>query len=191
MPCKPDHYQLALLWMIEQSANGKSFIAQQVGSDLLALIIIAVLMVPVTALFGYAGKVLIPKFVKWYYGKTIAEKALEWWRRNGLGFLGFKHSTAIISIATGLAFYFLIRIAANLPTYYWITIPALLVVFVGVAFLGYFVSGNVPDDDGTRNKYFKRFHQPTVTGLGLGVATIILDFIIHAATLALTWIQSA
>src|SRR5262249_12809409 len=155
--------QLALLWVIEQGSSAKAFVAHQVGSDTLAFVLIFLLMIPVTAMFGYAGKVLIPKFVKWYYGKTIAEKALDWWQRNGLAFLGFRKATAIISVATGLAFYFLIRIAAALPTYYWLTTPALLVLFVGVAFLGFFVSGNVPVDDDARKRYFKRFHQPTVT----------------------------
>ena len=161
------------------------------GSVSLAkLTAIILIVVPIAIIADYSRRVWIPAFVRWYYDKTVADKAMEWWARNGLAFIGFRQSTAVISIATGVAFYFLIRVAAAVPDYWWLTIPALGVVFIGVAFLGYFVSGNVPPGDAARRRYFKRFHSPTVTGLGLGVATIMIDFVINILSLILNSLQS-
>lgn len=191
MSCNAEHYKAAwdwigreLNWTIEQ-------LVQVSGGRWLAYAIIALAIVPLAWIFLYVSRVIIPGFVKWYYGETITEKALDWWRRKGLAFLGFKRSTAVVSVAAGVVFYLLIRIAAAFPSYYWIGIPMLVATFVGIAFVGYAVSGNVPENDVDRNNYFKRFHSPTVTGLGLGVATIVLDFVIHSTTVLIHYLQSA
>lgn len=175
----------AFNWGVENSAKMLG------GSEPLAKgLVIAVIVIPVALIAEYSRRIWIPRFVRWYYDKTITEKAMDWWERNGLAFIGFRQSTAIISITTGAVFYFMIRVAAAAPDYWYLTVPALAGVFIGVAFLGYFVSGNVPPNDTSRNKYFKRFHSPTVTGLGLGVATIIMDLVINIGSLVIAALQS-
>jgi len=61
--------------------------------------------------------------------------------------------------------------------------------FIGIAFLGYAVGGIVPGNDQARWRYFKRFQSPSVTGLGLGLCTILLDFAIKTATLGLELLE--
>jgi hypothetical protein len=190
MSCNTDHYKYALDCMIGWFNDGTSKLTELFGSKVIAIAFIGLAMIPVLLLFGYGTKVAVPKFVKWYYDTTIIERAIEYYHKNCIG-LGFKHSTAIISVATGVIFYTLIRVAAAFPTYYEFSIPGLICAFIGVAFLGYAVSGNVPGNAAARNRYFKRFHAPTLTGLGLGIATVLLDFIIHAASLAVAYLQTA
>jgi hypothetical protein len=98
--------------------------------------------------------------------------------------MGFKHSTAIISVLSGAVFYSLIRVAAAFPNYYSYSVPALAIVFIAIAILGYFVSGRVPNNDRARNRYFKRFYSPTITALGLAIVNVLLDFLINLGTLA-------
>jgi hypothetical protein len=52
------------------------------------------------------------------------------------------------------------------------------------------VSGNVPYrerdsayNDRAPSRYFKIFYSPTVTAIGLGLGTVLLDFLINATAL--------
>jgi uncharacterized protein (TIGR04255 family) len=49
--------------------------------------------------------------------------------------------------------------------------------------------GNVPEDVAKRRRYFKRFQIPTITDLGLAVGTIVLDFAINGAILAISYLE--
>lgn len=90
----------------------------------------------------------------------------------------------MVAILAGFGYYVLIRAVAAFPSYLIYTVPMAIGVFVAIAILGYFVSGNVPDNDRDRQQYFKRFQSPTVTGLGLAMAGLIIDFLIHVAAAA-------
>jgi hypothetical protein len=146
-------------------------------------------MIPLTALFIFAGKILVPKFVKWYYSKTITEKAREYFERNcvatGMNFRGAK-----ISILIGAIFYFLIRVAAAFPEYLLVSVVALIVVFFAIDYVGMAVAGRVRENRDARWRYCKRFYAPTVTGLGLALGTLAMDFMIHGATIGLSYLQA-
>jgi hypothetical protein len=146
-------------------------------------------MIPVTALFIFAGKILVPKVVKWYYNKTITEKAREYFERNcvatGMNFRGAK-----ISILIGAIFYFLIRVGAAFPEYFVASVVMLIIIFFLIDYVGMAVAGNVPERREARWRYCKRFYAPTVTGVGLALGTLGIDFMIHGATIGLSYLQA-
>src|SRR5262245_50423656 len=72
------------------------------GEHLWAQLAIAAIMAPVAGAFVWVQYIWVPKFVKWYYDQSIAEKALDWFTKQGLAFLGFRHSTALISVIAGV-----------------------------------------------------------------------------------------
>src|SRR4026208_372564 len=109
------------------------------------------------------------------------KRAMDWFDKQGLAFLGFKHSTALISIMAGVLFYASIKIAFAVPDKYLLfSIPSLVLVFGLIALTGLLVSGNVPARGSAIKKYCKRFVSPSVTGLGLALGTSMIDFLINA-----------
>lgn len=191
LPCNLERYRLLVEWFVGRFNDAEATLTQILGHEVFAYLVIATIVIPLVLLFGWSQYILIPRFVKWYYDQTIVEKARDWFTKQGLAFLGFKHSTAIISIAAGAVFYVLIRAAVAFPSHIMYTGPALLVIFISIAILGYFVSGNVPPTDQARHRYFKRFYSPTVTGLGLAIGTILLDVLISITTIVVNIMLSA
>jgi ABC-type multidrug transport system permease subunit len=181
--CNLERYKPLVEWTVGRFNDTEALLIEVLGREVFAYLVMAIVVIPVVFLFGWAQYILIPKFARWYYDQTIVEKARDWFTKQGLAFLGFRHSTAIISIATGATFYILMRAAVAFPSQIIYTVPALLVVFMSISVLGYFVSGNVPPNDEARHKYFKRFYSPTVTGLGLAIGTILLDALISMTTI--------
>ena len=174
MTCNPDTYAhvwqciaSSFRWLVAE-ANG------YLGNEQLALLVVIVAMMPLAGLFWYVAKIVVPAIVEWYYEETVTRRVLHYYRRN-IG-VGFRRSTAAMSIAAGCCFSFLVRIAAAIPLKYILyTLAGLVIAFVGVS--GYFVSGRVPPGDKARQRYWKRFQAPTVTGIALGVGTIVVDFV--------------
>ncbi len=189
MTCHKEHYQYIVDCIIGWFSSGVDMLAPLLGRWL-AIAAVMVLMVPLAIVLGYISKVLIPKFVRWYYEESINQKARQYWRMKCVG-TGMNIRGAKISIALGLVFFFLVRIVLSLPAYYRISIPLLIAVFMGVAVVGCFVSGNVPTNSAAQFRYLRRFHAPTVTGLGLGLATIVLDFLVQLATVALAHLHTS
>lgn len=189
MSCNTDHYKYAWICIVDWSSRALEQLTQHLGNRPLALLLTAGAMLPLVIAFGYATKILVPMFSRWYYSKTITERAEEYFRTRCVA-IGMNRRGAKISIAIGVAYYFLIRIAAAFPGHYFIGSITLIAAFIAVAFVGYKVGGNVPDNPKSRNRYFKRFHAPTVTGLGLALGTLAMDFLIYSATLALSHLQS-
>jgi hypothetical protein len=183
MSCSADNYKSAWVAVIDWSSQELENLTQVFWNKFLAIALVFILMTPVALAFTYATKIFVPKLAKWYLDQTITQKAREYYSRHCRG-LGFKHSTATISIALGAAYYILIRVAVAFPSHYIWGILGLIVAFFAVHAVGCFVSGRVPVR--SRNKYFKRFQSPTVTGLGLAVGTIALDFMINGATVVLS-----
>jgi hypothetical protein len=190
MPSNAEVYAYAILWLVSAFRSIVEYLIIQLGSEVLAYIAIGLVAIPISALFFWSQYVLIPKFFWWWYEESITEKAINWWRKYRLNYLGFKHSTAIIAVVTGFLFYVLIRAVAAFPAYFHYTIPGAVVVFCLVAVLGYFVSGNVPENDRARQQYCKRFQSPTVTGLGLAVGGLAIDFLIYLCALVVNNIIS-
>jgi hypothetical protein len=151
------------------------------GNKVLAYLLIGGLTLPLTCLFFWSQYILLPRFILWWYEESITQKAVDWWRKHSLNFLGFKQSTAVISVLVGFLFYVWVRAIAAFPAYLLYTVPSTAVLFMLVAVLGYFVSGNVPGTAEARRKYCKRFQSPTVTGLGLALVSLMIDFMIGAA----------
>jgi hypothetical protein len=188
MSCATEYYKLVLQWMGGEALEVWDFLVRITGTPLLAVFILAVLSIPLTLLFHYSLNNLLPGLFQWYYGETIVQKALDWYRRTSIG-TGMTHFSAKVAVCCGAAFYFLMRLVAAFPAYYKFSIGLLTATFIAVAFIGYAVGGNVPANDQARWRYFKRFQSPTVTGLGLGICTILLDFAIKTATLGLELLE--
>ena|SRR5215813_1457101 len=188
MTCNPDTYTHAwhcvadgFRWLVTK-LNG------YLGGEQLAILVIIVAMVPLVVLFLYVAKNVVPVIAGWYYDETIRQKARHYWRTKCVG-LGFKQSTAVTSIAAGVVFYFLVRISAAVPLEYIVyTLSGLMIAFSGISVLGYFVSGRVPPGDRARQRYWKRFQIPTITGLALGIGTIAADFIINGVSILVGWL---
>jgi hypothetical protein len=188
MSCTRAHYDYVTSWLAIYFDTAVNWLTLAIGSRLLALSLVAVFMLPLAFLFVYAARVFVPAIVKWYYEETIEQKAADYWSRKCRG-TGMTTRGALISIATGAAFYFLIRVAAAFPSYWLESAMALGTIFVCIAVLGFFVGGNVPATDRGRQRYFRRFQAPTITGLGLGVVTLFLDFLIHVGTVAVAYVH--
>jgi hypothetical protein len=190
MSCNADHYRYAIACFGKWFSEFEGWLEQITGHEYLAYLALGAIIAPVTYIFVWSQYILVPKFVKWYYDETIIGKGKKWFKEQGLGPMGFKHSTAIISVLAGAVFYALFRAAAAFPAYILYTGPSLVMLFIGIAVLGFFVSGKVPNNDRARNRYFKRFYSPTVTGLGLAIGTLLLDFIISVLSLVMTQLQT-
>lgn len=191
MSCNADFYKNVFDRLVDLSINSERALEYYLGQPWLAYAAIAALIIPLALLFVRAQYILVPKVVRWYYDQTIIDKAKKWFTDRGLAPLGFRHSTAIISVLAGAVFYALIRAAAAFPNYYYYSVPALVLAFIAIAILGYFVSGRVPNNDRARNRYFKRFYSPTVTALGIALANVLLDFLITLGTLAVNYMAAA
>jgi hypothetical protein len=184
MSCATEYYKLVLRWFGDQAVALWQFLIGVLGTPIWAILILALLSVLLIILFTYSVKTIIPDLIRWYYGQTIVQKALDWYNRTCVG-TGMTHFSAKVAVGAGFIFYVLLRLAAAFPAYWIASITLLAATFIGIAFLGYAVGGNVPANDQARRRYFKRFQSPTVTGLGLGICTILLDFAIKTATLGL------
>jgi hypothetical protein len=182
MASQSDLYDSAWTWIAESIRLLVALLSRYVGSETLAVVAISIALIPLTVAFVWMQYVLVPSFVRWWYEESIAQKASNWWTRHGLGFLGFRRSTAVIAVTCGFVFFVLIRVAAAFPAHLTYTMPILVAVFISITVIGFFVSGNVPQGDAARRRYFKRFHSPAVTGAGLAVASIVTDLAIGFAT---------
>jgi hypothetical protein len=185
--CNPDTY--AHLWQFV-AGSFKWLVSEvngYVGDKQLAVFLVIVAMLPVAVLFWYVAKIVLPAIAEWYYEETITRRALHYYRTN-IG-VGFRRSTAALSIAAGVLFYFLVRIAAAIPLKYILyTLTGLVIAFVGISVFGYFVSGRVPPSEKARQRYWKRFQTPTFTGVAWGVGTIVADFVINSFSILVSWL---
>lgn len=179
-----DIYRDAWGWLEHNIRALLAIVSQHVGNETLALVLISIMIIPLTVAFVWLQYTLLPSFVRWWYEESITQKALNWWSKHALNFLGFKRSTAVIAVICGSVFFVLVRVAAAFPMHFVYTAPTLVGTFVLIAIVGFFVSGNVPKDDKARQRYFKRFQSPSVTGAGLAVASVVADFAIGLATIA-------
>src|SRR5262245_46824448 len=103
MSCHIERYK----FIFGQVADGYAYLVRWLtelfwGEHRLAQLAIAAIMAPVAGAFVWVQYIWVPKFVKWYYDQSIAEKALDWFTKQGLAFLGFRHSTALISVIAGV-----------------------------------------------------------------------------------------
>jgi hypothetical protein len=150
---------------------------------------VALAMLPPSWVMFQLGRVLVPDFVKWWYDETITQKAREYVRRKCAG-TGMTVRGAKISFTLGFVLFFVARFTASLPLYYTYSIPTFFAAFCGVAVVGYFVSGKVPSGDKARRKYFRRFQGPSITGAGLGFASVFFEFLFEAGSLALRYVYT-
>jgi hypothetical protein len=185
----PDHYRRVANGIAGWFTWAVDLLAPLLGEPF-AVVAILVLMAPLAMAFVQICRVLIPRFMKLYYEETVEEKARHYWRRKCVG-TGMTQSGAHLSIIMGVAFYFLLRIVVALPMYYKFTVPALVVAFLGVTALGFFCRGKIPRKASAWWRYCRKFQAPTITGMGLGAATIILDFVIRVGIDALTYLHAA
>jgi hypothetical protein len=146
-------------------------------------------IIPLTALFVYVGRIVVPKFVKWYYDKTITQRAVEYYAKRCVA-TGMTLPGAKVSIGLGVGFYFLIRIAAAFPEHPLIGLMGLFIAFCVISSIGDLYEGKVPNNSRAQLRYFKRFHAPTVTGLGLAVGTVVFDFIIQGLIVGISYLKS-
>jgi hypothetical protein len=154
-----------------------------------AAIILTVTLMPALALgFVYIGTRVLPKLIKWYYEKTIAERAEEYFQRRCVA-TGMTKFGAKVSIGLGVVFYFLMRIAAAFPEHVYLGLGGLILALIFIDFIGQIYAGNVPDSLNARIKYIKRFYAPTVTGLGLAVGTVTLDFIVQGLIVGISYLK--
>jgi hypothetical protein len=189
MACVTDHYKTAAVAVAEMFSGAVDWLAPSLGRPLAAVMVAAAMLPPSWVMFQ-VGRVLVPDFVKWWYDETITQKAREYVRRKCPG-TGMTVRGAKISFTLGFFLFFVARFTASLPLYYVYSVPAFLIAFFGVTVIGYFVSGNVPDNDTARYKYFRRFQGPSITGAGLGFASVFFEFLFEAGTLAVTSVQAA
>jgi hypothetical protein len=183
MACDTAHYTYVFDSVMGWLSGGVDWFTPTLGRPL-SMVAVAVLMSPLAALLAYATRVLIPDFVAWWYEETINHKAREYWRRKCVG-TGMTRSGAKLSIAIGFVFFFLVRFVVSLPGYYRFSIPAFVISLLVVYVVACFVAGRVPENPGAQARYLRRFYTPTVTGVGLGVATVVLEFALQVGTTVL------
>ena len=188
MACITDHYKSAIEHALNLGGVGLDTLIVPLGKPL-GLVMAMVVMAPTVLLLAVLLQILVPKFFKWHFNKTINEKADEYWDRKCRG-TGITVVGAKLSIALGVLFFFMARFVVALPMFYGSTIPAFVAAFVAVALIGYFWGGNFPNAATAKIKYVKRFYAPTVTGIGLGAATIALEFVLELATLTARYLHS-
>jgi len=189
MACITDHYASAIEHALALGAKGFDALSVASGKPL-AIVMIIVVMTPTVLLFAVLTQILVPRFFNWYFEKTTNEKAEEYWDKRCRG-TGITIAGAKLSIGLGVLFFFMARFVVALPMYYGNSIPAFMAAFLSVALIGYFWGGNFPKSAiRTQYKYVRRFYAPTITGLGLGAATIALEFLLEAATLAVRYVHS-
>jgi hypothetical protein len=188
MACITDHYASAIGHALKLGGVGLDALTQPFGKPL-GLVMAMVVMAPSVLLLAYLLQILIPKAFNWYFDKTISEKAEEYWHRKCRG-TGITVSGAKLSIALGVAFFFMARFVVAMPMFYASTIPAFTAAFFAVALIGYFWGGNFPRAARAKYKYVGRFYAPTTTGIGLGAATIALEFVLEVTTLTARYVHS-
>jgi len=188
MACITDHYKAAIVAFAEALSGAVDWLTPSFGKPLAIGAVVLTMLPPAFVMFQI-GRVLVPDFVKWWYDETITQKARDYVRRKCPG-TGMTVKGAKISFILGFAFFFVARFTASLPLYYKYSVPAFLIAFAGVAVVGYFVSGRVPRSKKARFKYCRRFYAPTVTGVGLGIATVVLEFLLEVGTLTIRYAQS-
>jgi hypothetical protein len=172
MTCRAVYYN----YIVNYVCSGFAFFRAAIGDDAVVLALLSLLSIVLVIGFHRVQTILVPRAVEWYSTKLLAE-ATNWFNKTNLRFLGFKFRTTVISVSLGAAFYVLAKIALAFPSYLLYSLPVLALVFVAIAFVGVFVSGNVPD--ARRNKYFKTFYVPTFAGVGLIAFNLSLDFLIN------------
>jgi hypothetical protein len=186
MACITDHYKVAAIAVAEAIGVGVDWLTPSLGRPS-AIAVVALAMLPPSWAMFQAGRILVPDFVKWWYDETITQKAREYVRRKCPG-TGMTVRGAKISFVLGFALFFIARFTASLPLYYIYSIPAFVAAFCGVAVVGYFVSGRVPSGDKARHRYFRRFQGPSITGAGLGFASVFFEFLFEAGSLAIKYV---
>jgi hypothetical protein len=188
MACITEHYASLIAHVVSVGSAGLEILTKPLGKPFgVAMAMIA--MAPTVLLLAYLLQILIPKAFKWYFDKTINEKAEEYWRKRCRG-TGVTVAGAKLSIALGVIFFFMARFVVALPMFYAATIPTFVAAFLAVALVGYFWGGNFPSAARAKYKYVKRFYAPTITGIGLGAATIALEFVLEVATLTARYLHS-
>jgi len=188
MACITDHYRAAIVAFAGALGDAIDGLTPIVGKPT-AIGAVAAAMLPLSWVMFQILRVVVPDFVKWWYDETITQKAKDYVRRKCPG-TGMTVKGAKISFILGFVFFFVARFTASLPLYYKYTAPAFLIALAGVAVVGYLVAGRVPRNKRARYKYCRRFYAPTVTGVGLGIATVVLEFLLEVGTLAARYAQS-
>jgi hypothetical protein len=147
-----------------------------VGDDGLALAVLAALTLGLVKAFESIERHLRPRVIS-YFVNRFQREARDWFNR-GLAFLGFRIFTALVSLLLGTAYYLLLKAALRFPSYWLYSVPLLVIAFLAIAIVGYFVSGNVPDDPDSRWRYCKRFYVPTVGGISVVAVNFASDLLI-------------
>ena len=186
MACITDHYAAAALAIAGTVGWVVDSLSPTIGKPL-AIAAVFILMLPPSLALFQIGRVLVPDFVKWWYDETITQRAREYVRYKCAG-TGMNVRGAKLSFTFGFVFIFLAQFTASFPTRY--SVAAFLLAFIGVAVVGYFVSGNVPLQEAARYKYFRRFQRPSITGTGIGFATAFFQFLLEVGTLAARHLQA-
>jgi hypothetical protein len=156
---------------------------------LAALFLTIFFILPVAIGLYYVASIIVPRFARWYYDRTITQRAVEYYNTRCVA-TGMTLFGAKVSIGLGVTFYFLIRIAAAFPEHPILDIFGLTFAFCVISSIGDLFQGNVPNTNRARLRYFKRFHAPTVTGLGLAVGTLVFDFIIQGLIIGISYVKS-
>jgi len=160
-----------------------------VGDDGIAVGLLVILMLGLVKGLELVERHLRPTIID-YFAVYFQQQAQSWFNR-GLAFLGFRVYTALISLLLGTAYYFLLKAAIRFPSYWMISIPILIGTFLAIAVIGYFVSGNVPDDPEARWRYCKRFYVPTVGGASLVAVNLASDLLVGLSAALLALLQVA
>ncbi len=182
MACITDHYRTAAVALADAVSGAVDLLAPTVGKPLAFVAVGLAMLLPSWVMFQ-VGRILVPDFVKWWYDETITQRARHYVRHKCAG-TGMTVGGAKISFLLGFVIFFVARFAVSLPLYYAYSIPTFVAAFVGVAVIGYFVSGKVPESEAARHRYFRRFQGPSVTGAGLGFASVFFEFVLEAGLLA-------
>jgi hypothetical protein len=193
MSCKSAYYKDIVDYIGVCFGVLKVYCFQYVGVEWIVWPILAVLVAPFAFLFVWSQILVIPKFTRWYYEVHLLQKAKDWFNDSGLSFLGFKYTTAVISVIAGAVFYALMRAIIAFPSYLPFSLIIIPLALIGIGVLSYFVSGNVPYDekyqhsrvDPHRFRYFKRFCVPAVTATGLALLNLGVDVLIGAASITM------
>src|SRR5262245_18398496 len=117
MACITDHYKAAIVAFAEALGDAVDWLTPFVGKPT-AIGAVALAMLPPSWIMFQILRVVVPDFVKWWYDETITHKAREYVRRKCAG-TGMTVKGAKISFILGFAFFFVARLTASLPLYYY------------------------------------------------------------------------
>ena len=126
------------------------------------------------------NQILGPWIAETFIG-DLYRKAEQWFQANQqTRFRGFRFQTAVIAVLFGFVCYLWTKFAVSVPAHLLYSLGLLGALAIGFSAAGIKVSPNIHF-----RGFFRYFYLPAASGIGLGLISAVLDFLVGVLAAAM------